>query len=61
MILPVTVIASPTIAIYSRFMRASLLDVKGSDYMRTARAKGISERKVADVAYAWLDPRVRLA
>jgi peptide/nickel transport system permease protein len=27
-------------------MRASLLDVKESDYMRTARAKGISERRV---------------
>jgi peptide/nickel transport system permease protein len=46
MILPVTVIAIQTIAIYSRFMRASLLDVKESDYMRTARAKGISERRV---------------
>ena len=46
MILPITVIAIQTIAIYSRFMRASLLDVKGSDYMRTARSKGISERKV---------------
>ena len=46
MILPVTVVAIQTIAIYSRFMRASLLDVKGSDYMRTARSKGISERKV---------------
>jgi len=46
MILPVSVLAIQTIAIYSRFMRASLLDVKESDYMRTARAKGISERKV---------------
>jgi peptide/nickel transport system permease protein len=46
MILPVTVLAIQTIAVYSRFMRASLLDVKTSDYMRTARAKGISERKV---------------
>jgi peptide/nickel transport system permease protein len=46
MILPVTVVAIQIIAVYSRYMRASLLDVKGSDYMRTARAKGISERKV---------------
>ena len=46
MILPVTVIAIQTIAIYSRYMRASLLDVKEADYMRTARAKGISERRV---------------
>jgi peptide/nickel transport system permease protein len=46
MILPITVIAIQTIAIYSRFMRASLLDVKDSEYMRTARSKGLSERKV---------------
>ena len=46
MILPITVIAIQTIAVYSRFMRGSLLDVKNSDYMRTARSKGISERKV---------------
>jgi len=46
MILPVTVVAIQIIAVYSRYMRASLLDVKESDYMRTARAKGISERRV---------------
>jgi peptide/nickel transport system permease protein len=31
---------------YSRYMRASMLDVMSSDYVRTARAKGISERRV---------------
>lgn len=46
MILPVTVVAIQIIAVYSRYMRASLLDVKESDYMRTARAKGISEKRV---------------
>ena len=46
MILPVTVVAIQVIAVYSRYMRASLLDVKESDYMRTARSKGISERRV---------------
>jgi peptide/nickel transport system permease protein len=46
MILPVTVIAIQIIAVYSRYMRASLLDVKESDYMRTARSKGISEKRV---------------
>ena len=45
MILPVTVVAIQIIAVYSRYMRASLLDVKESDYIRTARAKGISERR----------------
>ncbi|HEY5891377.1 MAG TPA: ABC transporter permease [Acidimicrobiia bacterium] len=46
MILPVTVVAIQIIATYSRYMRASLLDVKESEYMRTARSKGISERRV---------------
>jgi peptide/nickel transport system permease protein len=46
LILPVTVVAIQTIAVYSRYMRTQLLEVKSSDYMRTARAKGISERKV---------------
>ena len=46
LILPVTVVAIQIIAVYSRFMRASLLEAKQSEYMRTARSKGISERKV---------------
>jgi peptide/nickel transport system permease protein len=46
LILPVTVVAIQTIAVYSRYMRTQLMDVKSSDYMRTARSKGISERKV---------------
>jgi peptide/nickel transport system permease protein len=46
LILPVTVVAIQTIAVYSRYMRTQLLEVKNSDYMRTARSKGISERAV---------------
>ena len=46
MILPVTVVAIQIIAVYSRYMRASLLEVLNSDYLRTARSKGISERRV---------------
>jgi peptide/nickel transport system permease protein len=46
MVLPVIVIVIQIVAVYSRYMRASLLEVLGSDYMRTARAKGISERRV---------------
>ncbi|MGH9134209.1 MAG: ABC transporter permease [Ilumatobacteraceae bacterium] len=46
MILPVTVVAIQVIATYARYMRASLLEVLNSDYMRTARSKGISERRV---------------
>jgi peptide/nickel transport system permease protein len=35
-----------SIAQYSRFMRASMLEVINSDYVRTARAKGLAERRV---------------
>jgi ABC-type dipeptide/oligopeptide/nickel transport system permease component len=35
-----------SIATYSRFMRASMLEVINSDYVRTARAKGLVERRV---------------
>ena len=39
--LPVFVLAVANIAAYSRFMRASMLEVINSDYVRTARAKGL--------------------
>ena len=35
-----------SIAVYSRFMRASLLEVVNTDYVRTARAKGLTEQRV---------------
>jgi peptide/nickel transport system permease protein len=44
--LPILVIAVGNIAAYSRFMRASMLEVINSDYIRTARAKGLVERRV---------------
>jgi peptide/nickel transport system permease protein len=44
--LPVIVLATASIAQYSRFMRASMLEVVNSDYVRTARAKGLVESKV---------------
>lgn len=46
MIMPVTVLALYNAAQISRFMRASMLDNLGQDYVRTARAKGLGERKV---------------
>jgi len=33
-------------AIYSRLLRASLIEAMGEDYIRTARAKGVPERRV---------------
>jgi ABC-type dipeptide/oligopeptide/nickel transport system permease component len=44
--LPIITLATISFALYSRYMRASMLDVINSDYVRTARAKGLSERKV---------------
>jgi peptide/nickel transport system permease protein len=44
--LPIIVVSVLSIAGYSRFMRASMLDTLNSDYVRTARAKGLVERRV---------------
>jgi peptide/nickel transport system permease protein len=44
--LPVIVLAIANIATYSRYMRAAMLEVVHSDYVRTARAKGLEERRV---------------
>jgi peptide/nickel transport system permease protein len=44
MVLPVATIATISIASYSRYIRASMLDVINQDYIRTARGKGLSER-----------------
>lgn len=44
--LPTVVLTLLSIASYTRYTRASMLDVLGQDYIRTARSKGISERKV---------------
>ena len=46
LILPALTLALPTFGRMSRLVRAGILDVLGSDYIRTARAKGLSERDV---------------
>ncbi len=46
LILPVFSLAAISIARYTRFVRASMLEVINSDYIRTARAKGLSERRI---------------
>jgi len=43
--LPAIALALPQAAILTRVMRSSLLDVMSEDYMRTARAKGLSQRQ----------------
>jgi ABC-type dipeptide/oligopeptide/nickel transport system permease component len=46
LVLPVAVLMVTSVATYSRFMRSSMLEVINSDYIRTAHAKGLVERKV---------------
>jgi peptide/nickel transport system permease protein len=46
LILPVAVLTLVNIAGWSRFVRASMLEVMKQDYVRTARAKGLSEKAV---------------
>jgi len=46
LILPVITLASVSTALAARMMRGSMLEVMRSDYMRTARAKGLSERGI---------------
>lgn len=46
LIAPMLVIALSGLASISRFMRGEMLEVLGQDYIRTARAKGLSERVV---------------
>jgi ABC-type dipeptide/oligopeptide/nickel transport system permease component len=45
-LLPAFTLGTALAAILSRMTRASMLDVMRADYVRTARAKGLSERKV---------------
>jgi len=46
LILPWFTLALLSIGFYSRVLRSNMLDVMNEDYVRTARAKGLSERKV---------------
>jgi peptide/nickel transport system permease protein len=46
MILPWLVLSVLFIGFYSRVLRSNMLDVMNEDYVRTARAKGLSERRV---------------
>lgn len=46
LILPVAALAFVNTAGYSRFVRTSMLEVLGLDYIRTARAKGLTDRTV---------------
>jgi len=46
MVLPVIVLALPQIAVISRLTRAGMIEVLRSNYVRTARAKGLPEHRI---------------
>ena len=46
LLLPIVTLSAITVASFSRYMRSSALDELAQDYIRLARAKGLSERKV---------------
>ena len=46
MVLPVTVLALPQIAVVARLMRGSMIEVLRTNYIRTARAKGLPTHRI---------------
>ena len=57
LILPSIALGSIPLAVITRITRASVIDVSNEDYVRTARAKGLTERRVDDrhiMRNAWL-------
>jgi peptide/nickel transport system permease protein len=49
LILPMITLGTASVAVNMRQIRASMLEVLGQDYVRTARAKGLSDRRVSYV------------
>ena len=45
-VLPIATLSIISTALFARYTRASMLEVLGNDYLRTARAKGLTERSV---------------
>jgi peptide/nickel transport system permease protein len=46
LVLPVVTLAIVTVAVYSRYVRSSMVDNLNENYVRTARSKGLPERRV---------------
>ncbi|MDK3019111.1 ABC transporter permease [Pseudodonghicola flavimaris] len=63
LIMPSAVLALVNVAIWSRYMRASTLDVMDQDYVRTARAKGLPRWRIisAHIVRNALIPMITLA
>jgi peptide/nickel transport system permease protein len=60
LILPTLALMLASFALYTRYTRASMLDVLGQDYVRTARAKGLNNRTVI-VRHAFRNALIPLA
>ncbi len=60
LILPTFALMLASFALYTRYTRASMLDVMGQDYVRTARAKGLNHRTVI-VRHAFRNALIPLA
>ncbi len=60
LILPTFALMLASFALYTRYTRASMLDVMGQDYVRTARAKGLNHRTVV-VRHAFRNALIPLA
>ncbi|MGD0017827.1 MAG: ABC transporter permease [Candidatus Limnocylindrales bacterium] len=57
LVLPSIALGSIPLAVFTRITRASVIDVSNEDYVRTARAKGLTDRRVNDrhvMRNAWL-------
>ena len=63
LILPWLVLAASFSAIYARLLRGNMIEVLGEDYVRTARAKGLRERRVvgSHALHAAITPLVSVA
>ena len=63
LMLPALVLAAYAVSLLTRFTRSAVLDVLGNDFVRTARAKGLSETKIASrhVLRAALVPIITVA
>lgn len=46
LVLPSLALAAPSVAIISRMTRSTMLEIMREDYVRTARAKGLSQRRI---------------
>ncbi len=46
LILPIITLSMPNVAIFARIIRGSMLEIIQSDFIRTARAKGLSFKKI---------------